>query len=272
MQDANKKQHQIDLELLYAKNHLMPRLRYEFETSTSPDFMGYLAAVDIDAKFGIDVMVQMQLHKRANLSTLVGTMRHHCETAQEVADLLLKCAEHDLLDWDPALEIFIVKFEVSTDVQDELDKYQYPLPMVVEPEHLSNNSSTGYLTIPGSLILKKNHHEDDICLDHINRMNSIKLTLDADTASMVKNQWKNLDRMKDGDTREKFEKRKKAFALYDKVAKGVIDKLTQEGNEFYMTHAYDKRGRTYCKGYHVNYQGNPWNKAVIQFADKEFIE
>lgn len=263
--------HQVELEMLYAKNHLLPRLRYEFETSTTPDFMGYLNALEIDAKFGIDLLVQMQLHKRCKLDVLLGTLRGHCETAQEVADLTLKCAEADLVDWDPVLEIFIVKFLVSANVQEELDKYQYPLPMVVEPEPVYSNSTTGYMTIPGSLILKKNHHEDDICLDHINRMNKVKLTLDTDTAMMVKNQWKHLDKMKDGDTREKFEKRKKAFAMYDKVAKEVIEKLSQEGNEFYMVHAYDKRGRTYCKGYHVNYQGNPWNKAVIQFADKELI-
>jgi len=39
-----------------------------------------------------------------------------------------------------------------------------------------------------------------------------------------------------------------------------------------MTHRYDKRGRVYCMGYHVNYQGTPWNKAVIELADKEMIQ
>lgn len=273
-QDAKQQlmDHQVELEMLYAKNHLLPRLKYEFETCKAPDFMGYMAAVEIEPKFGIDLMVQMQLHKRCKIDVLLGTLRHHYETAQEVADAILKCAEADLVDFDPTLEVFIVKFLVNAKVQEELDRYQYPLPMVVEPEEVSNNSSTGYKTIPGSLILKKNHHNDDICLDHINRMNKVKLTLDADTAMMVKNQWKGLDKMKDGDTREKFEKRKKAFALYDKVAKDVIGLLTQEGNEFYLTHAYDKRGRTYCKGYHVSYQAAAWNKAVICFADKELID
>lgn len=273
MQDAiKKKQHQIDLEMLYAKNHLLPRLRYEFETNKAPDFMGYMAAVEIEPKFGIDLMVQMQLHKRCKLDVLLGTLRGHYETAQEVADLILKCAEADLVDYDPTLEIFIVKFLVSSDVQDELDKYQYPLPMVVEPEAVYSNSTTGYMTISGSLILKKNHHDDDICLDHINRMNKVKLTINNDTASMIKNQWKGLDKMREGDTREDFEKRKKAFLKYDKTAKEVIGLITQEGNEFHLTHKYDKRGRTYCMGYHISYQAAAWNKAVIEFADKELIE
>jgi DNA-directed RNA polymerase len=41
------------------------------------------------------------------------------------------------------------------------------------------------------------------------------------------------------------------------------------GNRFWLTHKYDKRGRTYCQGYHVSYQGNDYNKACIEFADGE---
>jgi DNA-directed RNA polymerase len=38
-----------------------------------------------------------------------------------------------------------------------------------------------------------------------------------------------------------------------------------------MTHKYDKRGRTYSQGYHIQPQGSDWNKAVIEFADKEIV-
>ncbi len=48
--------------------------------------------------------------------------------------------------------------------------------------------------------------------------------------------------------------------------------LMMHSNVFHMTHKYDKRGRTYSQGYHVNYQGNPWNKACIEFADKEVVD
>jgi DNA-directed RNA polymerase len=50
-----------------------------------------------------------------------------------------------------------------------------------------------------------------------------------------------------------------------------MDLMFTAGNRFYMTHKYDKRGRTYSQGYHINPQGNDWNKAVIEFADKEVI-
>ena len=45
--------------------------------------------------------------------------------------------------------------------------------------------------------------------------------------------------------------------------------LTEESDTFYLPHKYDKRGRTYCQGYHVSYQGAAWNKAVIEFANEE---
>ena len=75
-----------------------------------------------------------------------------------------------------------------------------------------------------------------------------------------------------GLSKEDFAKRKRAFEKYDRTAKDVIDLLVKEGNEFYLTHKYDKRGRIYCQGYHVTYQGAPWNKACIEFADQEIIE
>lgn len=124
----------------------------------------------------------------------------------------------------------------------------------------------------GSVILKKNFHNDDVCLDHINRCNRIPLTINQTTATMVKNQWRNLDKQKDGETREEFLKRKKAFEKHDRTAKDVMSILTAKTDVFYLTHKYDKRGRTYCQGHHVTYQGTPWNKAVIQFANTELVK
>lgn len=268
MQDA-KVQHQELLETLFSKNQLIPRLRKEFSDFGEVDIQAYLKQCEIPYAFGIDVLVQMALHKRANVPTMVGCLRHHCDSAQDCADLLLKCAEADLMDWWPDLKVFVVKFDITEDVQQELDRYQFPLPMVVEPKEVEDNRDTGYMLTHGSLILRDNHHNGDICLDHINRVNKVRFTINTVTATMVQNQWRNLDKPKEGESREDFAKRKRAFEKYDRTAHDVIGLLTQEGNEFYLTHKYDKRGRIYCQGYHVNYQGTAWNKAVVEFTDKE---
>jgi hypothetical protein len=261
--------HQIELERLFSKNQLIPRIKAEFTNCAVFNFEHFLKEVNIPILFGIDMLTQMALHKRASMATMVGCLRHHCNTAQEVADLLLLAAENNLVNYDVSTQTFIVNFTLSDDVQAELDRFQYPLPMVVEPKEVKCNRDTGYLTTSGSIILKNNHHNDDVCLEHINHANRVEFVINATTAKMVKNRWRNLDKPKQGETVEEFQKRKKAFEKYDSTAKDVIDLLLKEGNSFFLTHKYDKRGRIYCQGYHVNYQGASWNKAVLEFAKKE---
>ena len=271
-----KLSHQIDLEVLYNKNQTISRIRQEFEDCKEFDFAKYMAQHNIPEDFGFDLLVQMVLHKRTTLPTLVGILRKHFEPAadasQLAADYILRSAEADLLNWNPTTRQLIIIFGISEDVQRDLDRFQFPLPMVVRPRIVRDNRDTGYVQTRNSIILRKNHHEDDVCLDHINRVNAVKFTINYDTAHMIRNQWRNLDKPKQGEPKIDFMKRVKAFEKYDKSSKEVIDLILKYGNEFYLTHKYDKRGRIYCQGYHINYQGTPWNKAVIQLSDKEICE
>lgn len=272
-QDAiNLIAHQRELEKLFNKNQLVPRIKSEFMNCEGFSFTEYMEAQNIPTGFGLDLLVQMALHKRCQLPTLVGLLNKHFEDVQQTADMLYKCAAADLVDWSPNLNLFIVKATISQDVQEELERFQYPLPMVVKPRKVKSNRETGMLTSGGSLILKNNHHEDDICLDHINRSNAIRFTINFDVATMVKNQWKGLDKPKVGETRDDFNRRKRAFEKYNRTAMEVMQIITQHGNAFHLLHKYDKRGRSYCQGYHTNYQGSPWNKACVELADKEVIE
>jgi len=262
---------QKELEQLYNKNQLIPRIRDEFVKCKDPDFVQYMTDNNIPALFGLDLLIQMHLHKRADLPTLVGLLYHHFEDAQLTCDMLKLCAEHDLMDWDIVSEKFIVIYEVSTDVQEELDRFQYPLPMVVPPLHIKNNRQSGYLLTNKSVILKNNHHTDDVCLDHLNRMNAIKLCINDDVVRMVQNRWRNHDKPKPDETLKSFNERRRQFEKYDKTARDVIKILQEASDHFYLTHSYDKRGRTYCGGHHVTYQGAAWNKAVIEFHEQEVI-
>lgn len=264
--------HQCELERLFNKNQTIPRIRKEFQEAGQANFSEYIQAKGIPLTFGLDLLVQMALHKRASISILVGILHKHFNTPQETVDMLLKAAEADLIDWCAITEHFIVKFTISDDVQEELDRFQFPLPMVVPPAILKKNTDSGYILSNSSVILRNNHHEDDVCLDHVNRMNAIKFTINMDTAKMIKNRWKNLDKAKEGESRAEFQRRVKAFAKYNRTALEVMELITVHGNEFYLTHRYDKRGRVYCQGYHVNYQGTAWNKAVVELAEKELVD
>ncbi len=264
-------EHQVMLERLYAKNQLIPRLMAEFRNCPDINFEEEFTNLGIPRLFGMDLLVQMALHKRADVPTMVGLLYHHFNDAQLTADMLLKAVDADVVDWDGRTKMFITRFELTTEVQAELDRFQYPLPMVVKPQTVEHNRSSGYLIANSSVILKNNHHDDDVCLDHLNRANGIKLSINLECVRMLHNKWKNLDKRKADETQEDFMRRKKAFLKYDRTAHDVMELLIEHGNEFYLTHRYDKRGRTYCSGYHVTYQGNPWNKAVIEFTDRELV-
>jgi hypothetical protein len=264
---------QIEMEKLFHKNQLFRRIHAEF-ASEEYGFETYMTDKKINPDFGFDLLVQMSLHKRATLPTLVGILRKHFnDNCQTTTDELLRACEADLIDWNPTTRQFILKFDISEDIQKDLDCYQYPLPMVVPPQVLKTNEDTGYYTSKNSVILKDNHHEYDVCLDHLNRMNQTKLKLNMKVALTIKNQWRNLDKPKPDEERSEYLKRVKAFEKYDRTTHDVLDHLglSNEG-ECYLTHKYDKRGRTYCQGYHVNYQGATWNKAVVEFANQEVVE
>jgi len=261
---------QNSLESLFNKNQTIRRIKGEFCKDTA--IQELIAKSSLNDSFCISLLVQMALHKRANLPTLIGLLQHYYGDAQQTADAIYIAAVNDLVNYDQKAKMFITIATISPDVQEEIDKYQYPLPMVVEPKKVTNNSENGYLVFSyGSVILKDNHHEDDVCLDHLNRVNKIKLCINERVALFVKNQWRNLDKPKEDETIQDYQARVKAFNKYDKNAKEVIDLLISEDNAFYLTHKYDKRGRVYCQGYYIQYQGTPWNKATIEFANKELI-
>lgn len=263
-------QTQLEMEQLFHKNQLHDRLRREFEELFAPA-IPELVEAGLPVSFVYDLLVQMHLHKRAKTPVLVGILRRHFKgDCQATANALAKSAELDLVNFDLITDDFIVIYTVSADVQREVDLYQYPMPMIVEPRELTSNRSSGYLTHNyESVILKNNHHEDDVCLDALNRFNKTKLKINSDVVAFLKNSWKNLDKRKEGETHQEFLKRGQAFKRYDKNSRDIIAHLEVTGGECYLTHRYDKRGRVYSQGYHVNYQGNDWNKAVIQFANGE---
>ena len=277
-QTGTIEEYQLKLEELFDKHQLMPKVRAWFKERKDLPFAIAMQNAGIPEDFGFDVLAQIAVHKRANVSTMVGCLRRHCDTAQEVADLLEKAVNNHFLKFEvnhkkknPEGE-FIVHYEISPELQRALDMFQYPLPMVVTPKTLTDNLSSGYLTGKASVILRDNHHDKDVCLDHLNRMNSIELSINQEVATNVKNHWKGLDKKNEDETHEDYNKRQKAFDKYSRVADHVINLMVKSGNNLYLTHAYDKRGRTYCRGFHVSYQGTDWNKAVLELSHHERIE
>lgn len=160
-------------------------------------------------------------------------------------------------------------------------------PMLCEPKELRNNRESGYLTFNDSLILGSgNHHEGNICLDVLNRMNQVKLMLDTDflckieedpnsefTIEKIKEAaWERGEDISDHDAAERVEQQRENWKNFKKQSYEFYTLMARCGNRFHLTHKVDKRGRIYAQGYHLNTQGTSFKKAMIEFAAVEFIE
>ena len=135
------------------------------------------------------------------------------------------------------------------------------MPSLIPIEHIDSNWSEEH----GSMILggSFNHHEKDICLDHLNRMNKVELTLYRPLLRKYEEAPKKaLNTIQRQDQWHHFIKN--SYRIYIGIAR--------KGNRFRLLHRVDKRGRTYAAGYHVNTQGSSFKKAIIQFANKELVE
>ena len=263
---------QHNIEQLTNKNQLMPRLRTYFGPETQPLIHSVINEIGMPVDFATEALLQIALHKRMSPSSMIGILlKHNPNDGQWVSDALYVLVAIGLIKFDPERNQLIVVHDIPSELQRELDCFQYPLPMVSAPLELKNNRDTGYYTVRGSAILRDNHHSNDICLDHLNRLNRVPLKINTHTAGMIANRWRNLDKPKDDEDLKDFQKRRKAFEKFDSTVRVISRFLYDAGNRFFLTHKYDKRGRSYCQGYHCSYQGAAWNKAVIELADAEMV-
>lgn len=255
---------QTDLETLYSKHQLLPVLREEF------DEIAQKYPNEKDHEFIRDMLSQIYLHRQADPPTLVGILSPKHGTPQEAADKLLLMCEFDYIDYDETTGNFMVKYDVSEDIAAMLERYQYPLPMIVAPNSIHDNFSTGYHTIKGSVILNGSSYFNtlDVCLDHLNRINAVPLVLDFSVIRSNEGKYIKPTR-KEGESYEDFRRRLKQASVFYSVSVEVMEGLAELSDVLYLTHKYDRRGRCYASGYHVNTQGTDYNKAVLQLAHKE---
>lgn len=116
-------------------------------------------------------------------------------------------------------------------------------PMLVPPKKWTNHHNGGYLTVKHNAILgSKNQHNKHICLNTLNKLQSIGWKLNPTIVSMFSD-----DTSYD----------------YDKAMTVTSDLL---GQDFYFMWQYDKRGRMYSKGYEINLQSSEYHKAMLDFA------
>jgi hypothetical protein len=140
---------------------------------------------------------------------------------------------------------------------------RYLPPMVCLPLELTDNYSSGYLTHKDGLVLgKANNHSGDLCLDVLNTMNRVALSLNTDFISKVEEE-------------PTFElvttEQMHQWNIFKRQSYATYLTLAKNGNCFYLTHKVDMRGRIYSQGYHVNTEGVGHKKAMVELANKEQV-
>jgi hypothetical protein len=155
---------------------------------------------------------------------------------------------------------------LDEELQEYLDGLRYVLPSLVKPNQIESNRDSGYQTFRDTVFTKGKHHEEYVNLHHLNRQNSIPLTMDERVYRITEPVFTE-DKH---DTPEETAKKLKAFKLLNYECIDLYAKFT--GEVFYLTHRYDERLRTYTKGHHFSSQGADYQRGSIELAEPELIQ
>lgn len=230
-----------------------------------------------------DIMGILMLHMdRLSINALIEILvsRDLIEvntSVKTIMDCVVILTDHNFIDVeiDDRDRLYIkTLIELTEEEVDKLDELQYKIPMIVPPlptNQKGNNKGSGYYTKGSDSLILNNEHQYDIDSTVLDRLNSIPFTINTDLMKTIRNHWKCMEEL---DEEGKPDINIETGQNFDRYEKGVFKTsaiLINHGNQFYFTNKYDKRGRVYCSGYHVSFQGNSYAKAQLEFSNKQHI-
>lgn len=191
--------------------------------------------------------------------------RDNVTTCAEVLGVLCATDIYDIFRLNHGGSFYVRNnHELPKKLQKHIAMASYLPPMVCKPKEIIHNKQSGYLTFDKSVILgKRNHHNMDQCLDVLNIMANVPLTLNTQFLSKVEE-----EPQKPLDTQQK----RTLWDTFKKQSYYVYRLLVRSGNKFYFNYRVDKRGRIYSSGYHVNPQGSSFKKAMLDFHEQHYVD
>ena len=232
------------------------------------------------ACISLECQKPMKLVSIASLCARHLNMSDKVEAIHTMAEIIAVLGETDLFDNKKTREGWIVISRVGLDagVTQYADNALYLPPLIIKPRKVRSNRDSGYITQRGeSLILGfyENHHDDNICLDVINTLNSNEYELDIEFINSYEEQWyreelsqQEYEELSHAD-REIYNMDAKTWKKFQEQGKFFQHLMIHHGNSFYLCNKVDKRGRIYSSGYHVNVQGSSFKKAMVNFKHHE---
>lgn len=210
------------------------------------------------------IMTNVLIERDTPISTILGIVAHTnnpLPSDQDFADVLLECINM----WDMDLLTInvgnIITISSVFDLPPELSytKRKFIPPMLARPRAIYNSDSSPYQVAQyGSHILghASGRHDEEICYDILNTQNNIKVCIDLEYVKAIR------DVRPDGMMKQNWD-------MFVQETESLIEYIKDD--YLYFAHKVDKRGRLYCHGYHLNYQGNPWRRAIISLEDKHAV-
>ena len=234
----------------------------------------------------IDIMALMltayPLHVAFDLTAAVGLVNRclpHKENSERVkrcGEILYHMANSDLVTMRPAYanskNVITVanKYSIGGDTAKYINLSRFTPPLVCEPNEIKSARDSSYLTKQSFAVLKSKHaHDYEINLVSINKFAQTPFSLDKETLYLIEDQIKAKKKKKydTNATVANAEQKEKAFDKLTLTTAEVCADLIKAGNRFFFDPFYCGRGRTYCRGYHVNMHGNSFRKSMLNFAD-----
>jgi len=213
-----------------------------------------LSTIESDSlgKVELEMLIHLAIHIQMFPSHLLGLVGNKFPSYQEAANSLTKLINEDYMDYDIRTKKLISRVILPSELRNEISKQHYPLPMVTPPKPVTKNKGGAYHTIKLPLLLgsKISRHSYPLAYDTINKLNSTPL--------LIRKDYINPDLVNPSDRRHHKQLVELSSALPD-------------SSSVYLTHAYDKRGRIYCRGYHFTYQGDAYHKSLIEINKPEKV-
>ena len=236
--------------------------------------------MQVVACISLECQKPMKLVSVASLCARHLNMSDKVEAIHTMAEIIAVLGETDLFDNKKTKEGWIVisRVELDNEVTQYADNALYLPPLIIKPRKVRHNRDSGYITQRGeSLILGfyENHHDDNICLDVLNILNSNEYELDNDFINQYEEQWhrqelsqQEYEELSHAD-REIYNMDERNWEKFQEQGKFFQTLMIHHGNSFYLCNKVDKRGRIYSSGYHVNPQGSSFKKAMVNFKHHE---
>mgnify|MGYP006087079407 CR=1 FL=1 len=163
---------------------------------------------------------------------------------------------------------------LSEETYKMIDCHMFLPPMVSKPKTIKNCWESPYYTFNEAVMTGRSdlNNNKNIGIDVINKQTNIALTLNEEfLKSVAELPPNNLDKDEDCDTFTDLTKKREEWDVFKKESEEVYSLMVENGNKFYLAWKPDQRLRLYAKGYHINPQGRPYKKAMIELHHKDIV-